>query len=215
MMLSATGLLHRAGVMPVVTVHDAASAVAIAQALSDGGLIALEVTLRSDAALDAIRAIRREVPAILVGAGTVLDARQLRAAQDAGAQFIVTPGTPPVLADALLDATVPVVPGAATVSELLALAARGFEAMKLFPAEPLGGVAMVKALDGPLPGIGLCPTGGIAEAQLADYLALPNVLCVGGSWLVRPAAIAGGDYASVREAARRAANVLIKARPEG
>lgn len=211
---AAADLLRRAGVLPVVTVRDATSAVGIARALSEGGLIAIEVTLRSGAALDAIGAIRREVPAIHVGAGTVLDARQLQAAQDAGAQFVVTPGTPSALADALLGAAVPVVPGAATVSELLALAARGFDAMKLFPAEPLGGIAMVKALAGPLPGIGLCPTGGISEIQLADYLALPNVLCIGGSWLVRPDAAAGG-YASVREAAHRAANMLLKARPEG
>lgn len=201
-------LLRRAGVLPVVVITDIGDAVAIARALSEGGLSAIEVTLRSANALDAITAIRREVPTILVGAGTVVDGRQLGAAEDAGAQFVVTPGTPPVLADALLEARVPVIPGAATVSELLALQVRGFDAMKLFPAEPLGGVAMVNALAGPLPGIGLCPTGGIGEAQLADYLGLPNVLCVGGSWLVRRSAIAGGDYGAVRDAARRAATVL-------
>lgn len=201
-------LLRRAGVMPVVTVDDVASAVGIAQALTEGGLFALEVALRSDAALAAIDAIRRAVPTMVVGAGTVLDAMQLTAAQDAGAQFVVTPGTPPALADALLKATVPVIPGAATASELIALVALGFDAAKLFPVEPLGGIAMVQALRGPLPHMGLCPTGGIVEVQLADYLAQPNVLCVGGSWLVRHESIAGGDYVSVRDAAQRATDVL-------
>ncbi|MEG3191473.1 bifunctional 4-hydroxy-2-oxoglutarate aldolase/2-dehydro-3-deoxy-phosphogluconate aldolase [Lysobacter sp. D1-1-M9] len=209
---AAAALLYRAGVMPVVTVRDADSAVRIARALIEGGLGAIEVTLRSDAALDAIAAIRREVPGMSVGAGTVLDAGQLQAAQDAGAQFVVTPGTPPVLAEALMAAAVPVVPGAASVSEILALAARGFDAVKLFPAEPLGGAAMVKALRGPLPAVGLCPTGGIVEAQLPDYLAQPNVLCVGGSWLVRDEWLAAGDFAAVRDVARRAAEALAAAR---
>lgn len=210
---AAATLLRRAGALPVVTMDSAASAIGIARALLEGGLRAVEVTLRSEAALDAIMAIRREVPGLVVGAGTVLSARQARAAQDAGAQFLVTPGTPAALADALMDATVPVIPGAATASEILALAARGFDAVKLFPAEPLGGIALVKALRGPLPDIGLCPTGGIVEAQLQDYLELPNILCVGGSWLVRPESVAGGDYVSVRDAAARAAKTLAAVRP--
>ncbi|MBW3551061.1 MAG: bifunctional 4-hydroxy-2-oxoglutarate aldolase/2-dehydro-3-deoxy-phosphogluconate aldolase [Proteobacteria bacterium] len=209
---AAAALLYRAGVMPVVTVRDADSAVRIARALVQGGLGAIEVTLRSDAALDAIAAIRREVPGMSVGAGTVLDADQLQAAQDAGAQFVVTPGTPPVLAEALMAAAVPVVPGAASVSEILALTARGFDAVKLFPAESLGGAAMVRALRGPLPAVGLCPTGGIVETQLPDYLAQPNVLCVGGSWLVRDEWLAAGDFDAVRDAARRAADALAGAR---
>lgn len=212
---AAATLLRRAGVLPVVTMDSAAGAVGVARALLEGGLRAVEVTLRSDAALDAIAAIRREVPGLVVGAGTVLSAEQARAAQDAGAQFLVTPGTPAALADALMDATVPVIPGAATASEILALAARGFDAVKLFPAEPLGGIALVNALRGPLPDIGLCPTGGIVEAQLEDYLGLPNILCVGGSWLVRREWIAGGDYASVRDAAARAAETLASVRPGG
>lgn len=210
---AAATLLLATGVMPVVTVESTASAVAIAQALTEGGLFGIEVTLRSKAALGAIEAIRREVPAMTVGAGTVLDPRQLQDAQEAGAQFLVTPGTPLALADALIGATVPVIPGAATASELMALAARGFDAVKLFPAEPLGGLAMVRALSGPLPHMGLCPTGGIVEAQLADYLVQPNVLCVGGSWLVRHESIAGGDYTSVRDAAQRARAVLDEVRP--
>lgn len=209
---AASALMRAAGVMPVVTLRDAAGAVRIARALLEGGLSAIEVTLRSDAALDAITAIRRELPALVVGAGTVLDAAQLHAAQAAGAQFIVTPGTPLTLADALAAATVPVVPGAATVSEILALAARGFDAVKLFPAEPLGGVAMLKALRGPLPGVGLCPTGGIVESQLPAYLAQPNVLCVGGSWLVRDDWVAAGDFDAIRQAARRAADAVMTAR---
>jgi len=211
-MSTAAQILHLAGVMPVVTVRDVASATGIAQALLEGGLSAIEVTLRSESALEAISVIRREVPAINVGAGTVLNSDQLLAAQDAGAQFIVTPGTPPVLADALLRSQVAVVPGAATVSEILALAALGFDAVKLFPAEPLGGVAMLKSLRGPLSWIGFCPTGGIVEAQLPDYLAQPNVLCVGGSWLVRDEWIAKGDFTAITLAAKRAAAAVQLAR---
>lgn len=209
---TAAQLLRHAGVMPVVTVRDVAHAVPVARALAEGGLHAMEITLRSDAALQAVTAIRREVPAISVGAGTVLDADQLKAAQDAGAQFIVTPGTSVALADALQKSQVPVVPGAATVSEILMLAARGHDAIKLFPAEPLGGVAMLKALLGPLPGIGVCPTGGIGESQLSDYLAQPNVLCVGGSWLVRDAWVEAGNFAAIRDAARRAVDAVKIAR---
>lgn len=209
---AAAQLLRHAGVMPVVTVRHVAHAVPIARALVAGGLSAIEITLRSEAALAAMTAIRREVPALTVGAGTVLDAGQLKAAQDAGAQFIVTPGTPPALADALLKSQVPVVPGAATVSEMLALVARGFDAIKWFPAESLGGVAMLKALRGPLPGIGVCPTGGIVESQLPEYLAQPNVLCVGGSWLVRDEWVEAGDFDAIRDAARRAADALKIAR---
>lgn len=210
---SASQLLRAAGVMPVVTVEDTTSAVGIARALVEGGLTAVEVALRSRAALDAIGAIRREVPAITVGAGTLLDARQLLAAQDAGAQFVATAGTPLALADALMRATIPAVPGAATAGEIMMLAERGFDAVKLFPVEPLGGIAIVRAFAGPLPHVGLCPTGGVVEAQLADYLAQPNVLCVGGSWLVRHASIAGGDYSSVRDAAQRARTLLDEALP--
>ncbi|MDQ3617932.1 MAG: bifunctional 4-hydroxy-2-oxoglutarate aldolase/2-dehydro-3-deoxy-phosphogluconate aldolase [Pseudomonadota bacterium] len=209
---TAAQLLRRAGVIPVVTIRDVSHALPIARAMVEGGLTAIEITLRSDVALAAIGAIRRDVPELCVGAGTVLDARQMKAAQDAGAQFIVTPGTPAALIDTLVQAQVPVVPGAATVSEILALAARGYDAVKLFPAEPLGGVAMLKALQGPLPAIGVCPTGGIQESQLADYLAQPNVLCVGGSWLVREEWLAAGDFDAIRDAARRAADAVKTAR---
>lgn len=212
---AASDLLLATGVMPVITMEDAARAVGIARALTEGGLFAMEVTLRSAAALKAISAIRREVPALTVGAGTVLDARQLRAAQDAGAQFVVTSGTPASLADALMLAAVPVIPGAATTSEMMMLAERGFDALKLFPIEPLGGLSMVKAMAGPLPQVGLYPSGGIVEVQLPGYLAQPNVLCVGGSWLVRHESIAGGDYGSVRDAAQRARAYVDEARPVG
>lgn len=208
---AAFDLLRTAGVMPVVTVADSTSAVGIARALAEGGLVAMEVTLRSPAALEAIAAIRREVPAITVGAGTVLAAGQLLAAQDAGAQFVTTVGTPLSLADALLRATIPAVPGAATAGEITMLAERGFDAVKLFPAEPLGGLAIVRAFAGPLPHVGLYPAGGIVEAQLAQYLAQASVLCVGGSWLVRHESIAGGDYSSVRDAAHRARALLDEA----
>jgi 2-dehydro-3-deoxyphosphogluconate aldolase/(4S)-4-hydroxy-2-oxoglutarate aldolase len=200
---AAIALLRAARILPVVTVSSADEGVAVARALVDGGLSAIELTLRTPAAVDAIGAVKRSVPGIAVGAGTVLTAAQIDAVRTAGADFLVTPGTPAHLAQALSECGLPAVPGAATPTELLALAALGFRVCKLFPATAIGGLALVRALQGPLAGMLLCPTGGIGESDAAQYLAEPNVICVGGSWMVKPEWIATGRHDVIRDAAAR------------
>lgn len=208
----AIDLLHRAGILPVVTVNDVQEALAVAAALQRGGLTAIELTLRTPAALDALRAIKQEVPGLVVGAGTVLTPAQVESARAAGADFLVTPGTSPRLLDALVEAPLPVVPGAATPSELMALAERSFRVAKLFPASIVGGLGLLKALQGPLPELRLCPTGGIGEHDAADYLAQPNVVCVGGSWMVPRAWLQAGDFARVTASAAHARAIVAAAR---
>jgi 2-dehydro-3-deoxyphosphogluconate aldolase / (4S)-4-hydroxy-2-oxoglutarate aldolase len=198
-------LLRAARIMPIVTVATLDEARAIASALADGGLRTIELTLRTPVALEAIAMLKREQPGLVVGAGTVLTPALVEQARAAGADFLVTPGTTPVLLDALAASPVPSVPGAMTPSELMALAARGFRIAKLFPAMAVGGATMLKALAGPLPGLVLCPTGGIGESDAAALLAQPNVACIGGSWMLAPAWLAAGDYDRVREGAARAA----------
>jgi 2-dehydro-3-deoxyphosphogluconate aldolase/(4S)-4-hydroxy-2-oxoglutarate aldolase len=199
--IAAIALLRAARILPVVTVASAEQAIAIARALVSGGLTAIEVTLRTPAAIDAIGAVKREVPGIAVGAGTVLSTTQITAVRDAGADFLVTPGTPPILARALVESGLPAIPGAATATELLALSALGFRVCKLFPASAIGGLALIRALRAPLPGMLLCPTGGIGEAEAPQYLAEPNVVCVGGSWMVRHEWLVEGRYDAIAEAA--------------
>lgn len=207
---AAIALLREARILPVVTVISAEQAVAIAHALVEGGLVAIELTLRTPAALDAIAAVKQAVPGIAVGAGTVLSAAQIAAVRDAGADFLVTPGTPPALAQALVESGLPSIPGAATATELLALSALGFRVCKLFPASAIGGLALIRALRGPLPAMLLCPTGGIGETEAPQYLAEPNVVCVGGSWMVRPEWLAEGHYDAVAEAALRSRAAVIR-----
>ena len=197
-------LCSRVRVIPVLVVEELAHAVPMARALAGGGLSVLEVTLRSACALDAIRAMREVVPEATVGAGTVLTPADVQACEAAGAQFAVSPGATPALLDAVEEAGLPLLPGAATPTDIMALAARGDDTLKFFPAEAAGGVAMLKALSGPLPGIAFCPTGGISPANAMDYLALPNVLCVGGSWVVPKDAVARGDWSRVAELAHEA-----------
>lgn len=201
---AAIELLKKTRVLPVVTVDSAEQGVAVARALLEGGLTAIEVTLRTPAAVDAIAAIHRDVPDIALGAGTVLNAQQIAAARQAGAAFLVTPGTPPALAAALAESGLPAVPGAATPSELIALASVGYRVAKLFPAAAIGGVALVRALQGPLGDLALCPTGGIVEHDAPEYLAEKNVVAVGGSWMVRADWIAGGRFDAVVAASRSA-----------
>jgi 2-dehydro-3-deoxyphosphogluconate aldolase/(4S)-4-hydroxy-2-oxoglutarate aldolase len=205
-------LLRDAGVLPVVTVDSLDQARRLADALLAGGLRTIELTLRTPVAIDALAMLKKERPGLVVGAGTVLDAEQVRRSIDAGADFLVTPGTTAALAAVLAGATVPVVPGAATPTELLALMAHGFRVCKLFPASAVGGLAMVKALAGPLAGLRLCPTGGIGEADAADYLAQPNVACIGGSWMVAKDWLAASDYAKVTSSAARTAAIIARAR---
>ncbi|WP_305804610.1 bifunctional 4-hydroxy-2-oxoglutarate aldolase/2-dehydro-3-deoxy-phosphogluconate aldolase [Stenotrophomonas sp. YIM B06876] len=205
-------LLHAAGILPVVTVHTLDQARAVSAALLEGGLPAIELTLRTPVALQALAMLKRELPDVVVGAGTVLTVAQMRQAIDAGADFLVTPGTPHHMADALAEAPLPVVPGAATPTEMLALVARGFRICKLFPATAVGGLAMVKGLAGPMPDLRLCPTGGITEITAADYLQQPNVVCIGGSWMVPGDWIAAGQWDTVRASATKAAAIVAAAR---
>mgnify|MGYP000883653371 FL=1 len=205
-------LLGAAGILPVVTVHTLDQARAVSAALLEGGLPAIELTLRTPVAMDALALLKRELPDVVVGAGTVLTVDQMQQAIDAGADFLVTPGTPAHMADALAGAPLPVVPGAATPTELLALHARGFQVCKLFPATAVGGLPLIKGIAGPMPDLKLCPTGGITESNAADFLEQPNVICIGGSWMVPASWIGNGEWDKVREASARAAQVVARVR---
>ena len=200
-------VLRATGVMPVLTVDSVDQGLRMADALAEGGLKTLELTLRTSAALSALAAMKKARPDILIGAGTVLTPEHVRAAIDVGADFLVTPGTPPALAEALASAQVPAVPGAATPTEFIALMALGFRVCKLFPSNALGGLAMVRGLAGPFPDLKLCANGGISEATAADYLAEPNVVAVGGSWMLAKAWLAAGDWGQVRDSAAKAAAI--------
>ena len=205
-------ILVSAGILPVITVDSVEQGQRIADALLEGGLTALELTLRTPAALATLEALKKALPDIVIGAGTVLDEAQIRQSVDAGADFLVTPGTPPALAEALARAPIPAVPGGATPTEFMSLLARGFRCCKLFPASAVGGLAMLKGLAGPLGQLKLCPTGVIREYNAAEFLAKPNVLCIGGSWMVPKDWLAAGDWARVRESAARAAAIVAAAR---
>ncbi|KJV29984.1 keto-deoxy-phosphogluconate aldolase [Aquitalea magnusonii] len=202
--MDALTLLRQGPVVPVIVVNDAAVAVDLARALVDGGIRVLEVTLRTKAALAAMRRMRDEVPGAIVGAGTLRNRAQLEAALDAGAQFGVSPGLTPELASAARNANLTLLPGVATASEAMRAQDEGFDILKLFPAEAVGGIKLLKSLAGPLPDLRFCPTGGIDLAKAKDYLALPNVLAVGGSWLTPEDAIANRDWARITELAKQA-----------
>src|SRR3954465_3991855 len=199
-----TPLVAKTPVIPVLTIEPAADAVPLARALVAGGLHVIEGTLRTKAAIAAIAGIAAEVPDCIVGVGTVTRAGDIAAAISAGAKYLVSPGTPAELAAALADASVPVLPGCGTVSEAMALSARGFKVLKFFPAEASGGVAWLKSVAAPLPDLKFCPTGGIDGKNIAAYLGCPNVLAVGGSWVAPKDAIAAGDFARVTKLARDA-----------
>ena len=203
-MLDPTPLVSKTPVIPVLTIERIADAVPLARALVAGGLPVIEVTLRTKAALEAVRAIAAQVPDCIVGVGTVTRISDIEAASAAGAEYLVSPGTPPELAAALADARVPVLPGCATVSEAMALAARGFKVLKFFPAEASGGVAWLKSVAAPLPDLKFCPTGGIDSKNIAAYLGCSNVLAVGGSWVAPKDAIASGDFTRITQLARAA-----------
>lgn len=203
-------VLQRMAVVPVLTIERADDAVPLAQALIGGGLEAIEVTLRTGAALDAIRAIRAELPGALVGAGTILTPEQGEAAVQAGAKFIVSPGMTPRLIEASQAWPVPFLPGAVTASEAMALADLGFKVLKFFPAESSGGLQALKALAQPLAGIRFCPTGGIDAVKARDYLALPNVVAIGGSWMAPAKAMAAGDWDGIKRLAGEAAALRIR-----
>jgi 2-dehydro-3-deoxyphosphogluconate aldolase/(4S)-4-hydroxy-2-oxoglutarate aldolase len=198
---------RRAAAIPVVTIDDARHAIPLARTLVEAGLPVVEVTLRTSAALDAIAAIAKAVPEAVVGAGTIVAASQIAEVVAAGAKFIVSPGTPPRLGEALAEAAIPVLPGCATVSEAMALADLGFEILKFFPAVPSGGTAWLKSVQGPLPQARFCPTGGLDARNAADFLALSNVICVGGAWMAPQAAIQAGDFAAIASLARETAAI--------
>jgi len=201
-------LLRSAGILPVVTVEDIAQTIAVATALARGGLTAIEVTLRSPIAMQALGVLKREVPQLAIGAGTVRTVAQAHQVLEQGVDFIVTPGTPAALAGELARLPLPVVPGSATPTEMMALMDLGFDAVKLFPASVVGGLAMIKALAGPLPDLVLCPTGGINESNALDFLRQPNVACVGGSWMVPADWIGAGKFDLVEQSALRARALL-------
>ncbi|MFE9570902.1 bifunctional 4-hydroxy-2-oxoglutarate aldolase/2-dehydro-3-deoxy-phosphogluconate aldolase [Streptomyces sp. NPDC006692] len=200
-------VLDLAPVLPVVVIDDAADAVPLARALVAGGLPAIEVTLRTPAALDAIRAIATEVPDAVVGAGTVITPAAVADAMAAGARFLVSPGWSPALLAAMKTSGVPYLPGVSTASEVVALLEQGVREMKFFPAEAAGGTPYLKSLAAPLPQARFCPTGGITPAAAPSYLALANVGCVGGTWMLPPDAITSGDWPRVRALAREAARL--------
>jgi len=199
-----SALLSLAPVVPVVTIETLADAVPLARALVAGGLPAIEVTLRTPVALEAIRAIAGEVEGAIAGVGTVLEAAQLAAAHKAGARFAVSPGATDRLLDAAEGEGLPLLPGIATASEAMALIERGLTHAKFFPAEPAGGATYLAALAAPLPQLTFCPTGGITLESAPRYLALPNVICVGGSWMLKRDHIAAKDWAAITTASAAA-----------
>lgn len=199
-------LCRLAPVIPVLVIDDLHDAVPLARALVAGGLPVLEVTLRTPVALAAIEAMA-QVPGARVGAGTVLSPHDVLRVKGAGASFAVSPGATSALISACVAKSLPLLPGAATASEVMSLLEQGYSALKFFPAGPAGGAPMLKALHGPLPQITFCPTGGIGPANAADYLSLPNVACVGGSWVAPAEMVAAHDWDGIERLARAAASL--------
>lgn len=200
-------ILKASPVMPVLVIENPDHAVPLARALVTGGIRTLEVTLRTSAALDAVRAIRAEVPDAIVGVGTINRVIDIAAAMSAGAQFGVSPGATPALLAAAKNSALPFLPGVMTPSDILYAMEHGCDAMKFFPAEAAGGMSMLKSFAGPFATIRFCPTGGIDLARAREYLKLPNVACVGGSWLAPAAAVKSNDWAAIEQLAREAASL--------
>ncbi|MCO7187349.1 MULTISPECIES: bifunctional 4-hydroxy-2-oxoglutarate aldolase/2-dehydro-3-deoxy-phosphogluconate aldolase [unclassified Pseudoalteromonas] len=205
--MSIKDILSAAPVVPVIVIDDLEDAVPLAQALYRGGLRALEVTLRTSVAAQAVKAMKEAVPEAYVGTGTVVDKASFDASVEAGADFMVSPGVSSELLALAKDSDIPFLPGAATPSEAMELAAQGFKFLKFFPAEAAGGTAMLKSIGGPLPQVTFCPTGGISLATAPDYLALKNVICVGGTWMLDKALIANKDWQAIEALARQASEV--------
>ena len=199
---TALQVMQDAPVIPVIVLNDVAHAVPMARALVAGGIRMLEVTLRTPQALACIEAIARDVPEAVVGAGTVRSKADAQAAARAGARFAVSPGFTPAVGQACRDVGLALLPGVATGSEIMMAQEEGFTELKFFPAMQAGGPAMLKAWSGPFFDVNFCPTGGVTLQNAPEFLALPNVVCVGGSWLVPAAAVAQGDWASVTQLAR-------------
>ncbi|MBO9495899.1 bifunctional 4-hydroxy-2-oxoglutarate aldolase/2-dehydro-3-deoxy-phosphogluconate aldolase [Thalassotalea sp. G20_0] len=197
-MLTARDVLNRAfPVMPVMVIDDIDQALPMARALYDGGISVFEVTLRSECAVAAIQRIKQEMPDCLVGAGTVVNPEQLLAVHQAGADFVISPGATPALLAASREQNILLLPGVSSPSEVMQALDYGFDVLKLFPAEVVGGQSMLKSLAGPFPQVTFCPTGGINPENYQDYLALDNVLCVGGSWLVPKSVVESGNWSEI------------------
>lgn len=204
--------IQKIGIVPVIKLDDAAHAVPLARALCAGGLPVAEVTFRTSAAAEAIAHIAAEVPEMLVGAGTILTEQQVDEAVAAGAKFIVSPGTNPAVVRRCQEKGIPVTPGVVTPTEIEAALALGLDVLKFFPAEPSGGLAMIKALTAPYTGIRFMPTGGISAANVAEYLAYDKILACGGSWMVKDSLIKEGRYDQITAMAREAADIVRSVR---
>lgn len=204
-LLTSLDVMRDAAVIPVIVLDDVAHAVPLARALVAGGIRMLEVTLRTPAALACIEAIAREVPGAVAGAGTVRTAADAQAAVKAGARFAVSPGYTTAVGEACREVGLPLLPGVATGSEVMAALEGGFTELKFFPAQQAGGTAMLKAFQGPFHDVRFCPTGGVSAANAGEFLALPNVVCVGGSWLTPADAVKAGDWSRITQLAREAA----------
>jgi 2-dehydro-3-deoxyphosphogluconate aldolase / (4S)-4-hydroxy-2-oxoglutarate aldolase len=194
-------------VIPVLLIDDVKSAVPLARALAAGGLPAIEITLRTKDALEAIKRVANEVENCIVGAGTILEPKHFEKAEKAGSKFIVSPGCTKDLRKAANDSNVPLLPGAITPSEVMAMFDNGYSVLKFFPAEQAGGASMLKAFSSPLSGAVFCPTGGITEKNAMDYLSLPNVVCVGGSWVAPKVAVEAGDWTTIEKLAAAASKI--------
>ncbi|WP_372748533.1 bifunctional 4-hydroxy-2-oxoglutarate aldolase/2-dehydro-3-deoxy-phosphogluconate aldolase [Litorivivens sp.] len=208
-MLDLDSIMSRCPVIPVIVIEQPEHAVPLATALYRGGLTVLEITLRTEHGLGAIRAVRAALPDAIVGAGTVVSREDVVQARDAGSQFLVSPGCTPDLLATAREVGVPLLPGVNTPSEAMLLLEQGLRHLKFFPAEAAGGVAMLKSLSGPLPQLRFCPTGGISPANAAHYLSLPNVLCVGGTWMLEKQLIASADWIGIEALARDAAALTV------
>lgn len=204
-MKNAREILSAGAVVPVMAIEDLSSAVDLAHALVEGGIPTLEITLRTEHGIKAIELIKKEVPDAIVGAGTVINGEQLKAVENAGAEFAISPGFNTSFAKAAGRSGIAVIPGIATPGELMLALEHGIDTLKLFPAEVAGGRAMLKALHGPFPQVKFCPTGGITPETAPEYLKLPNVLCVGGSWLTPKEAVAAKNWAAITRLAEAAA----------
>ncbi|MBE0363228.1 2-dehydro-3-deoxyphosphogluconate aldolase / (4S)-4-hydroxy-2-oxoglutarate aldolase [Pseudoalteromonas ulvae UL12] len=202
--MSIEKILRSAPVVPVVVIDNIDDAVPLAQALYNGGLRALEITLRTPVAAQAVKLMKAALPDAYVGTGTVINRETFQASVDAGADFMVSPGVNDELLALAADTDIPFLPGAATPSEVMKLASHGFSFLKFFPAEAAGGTAMLKSINGPLPQVKFCPTGGISLATAPNYLALPNVVCVGGTWMLDKTLIANKDWTAIEHLARQA-----------
>lgn len=208
--MNARDILSAGAVVPVMAIDDIHTAVDLAHALVEGGIPTLEITLRTEHGLKAIERIKKEVSGAIVGAGTVINGEQLKAVEDAGAAFAISPGFNTNFATAAAQSSIAVIPGIATPGELMLALEHGIDTMKLFPAEVVGGIQMLKALYGPFPQVKFCPTGGISPSTAPEYLKLPNVLCVGGSWLTPKDAVKNRDWAAVTRLAREASALKTK-----